>query len=283
MYAITGITGRVGSIVANTLIAAGLPVRAVVRDAEKGKAWAAKGCEIAIASSTDADAMARAFAGTAGVFFMTPPNFDTAPGFPESIKIVSAVTAAIERAKPGKVVFLSTVGAHVAEPNLLNNSKLTEEGLRNVSVPIALMRAAWFMENAAWDVDAAKAGTIHSFLQPLDHKIPMVATQDIGHTIADLLRETWVGTRVIELEGPQRYSANDIAAGFAKVLGHFVRVKAVQRDTWEMLFRSQGMQFPMPRIRMLDGFNEGWIDFERNGAEKRKGMISLEAVLRRLV
>ncbi|MNN89207.1 hypothetical protein D3C81_2069850 [compost metagenome] len=111
----------------------------------------------------------------------------------------------------------------------------------------------------------------------------MVATQDIGHTIADLLRETWVGTRVIELEGPQRYSANDIAAGFAKVLGHFVRVKAVQRDTWEMLFRSQGMQFPMPRIRMLDGFNEGWIDFERNGAEKRKGMISLEAVLRRLV
>lgn len=279
MYAITGITGKVGSIVADTLLAAGLPVRAIVRDAEKGKAWAAKGCEVAIASSADAHAMAKAFIGTAGVFFMTPPNFDPEPGFPESVKIVTAVTAAIEQAKPGKVVFLSTVGAHVAEPNLLNNSKLTEEGLRKVSVPVALLRAAWFMENAAWDVDAARNGVIHSFLQPLDHKIPMVSTQDIGRTIADLLRETWIGTRVIELEGPQRYSANDVAAAFAKVLGHPVSINPVPRDTWETLFRSQGMQFPMPRIRMLDGFNESWIDFEDSGAEKRNGITSIDAVL----
>lgn len=279
MYAITGITGKVGSIVANTLLAAGLPVRAVVRDAEKGKAWAAKGCEVAIASSADAHAMAKAFAGTAGVFFMTPPNFDPEPGFPESVKIVTAVAVAIEQAKPGKVVFLSTVGAHVAEPNLLNNSTLTEEGLRKVSVPVALLRAAWFMENAAWDVAAARNGVIHSFLQPLDHKIPMVSTQDIGHTIADLLRETWSGTRVIELEGPQRYSANDVAAAFAKALGHPVSINPVPRDTWETLFQSQGMQFPMPRIRMLDGFNEGWIDFEGNGAEKRNGITSIDAVL----
>lgn len=279
MYAITGITGKVGSIVADTLLAAGLPVRAIVRDAEKGKAWAAKGCEVAIASSADAHAMAKAFIGTAGVFFMTPPNFDPEPGFPESVKIVTAVTAAIEQAKPGKVVFLSTVGAHVAEPNLLNNSKLTEEGLRKVSVPVALLRAAWFMENAAWDVDAARNGVIHSFLQPLDHKIPMVSTQDIGRTIADLLRETWIGTRVIELEGPQRYSANDVAAAFAKVLGHPVSINPVPRDTWETLFRSEGMQFPMPRIRMLDGFNESWIDFEDSGAEKRNGITSIDAVL----
>lgn len=279
MYAITGITGKVGSIVADTLLAAGLPVRAVVRDAEKGKAWATKGCEVAIASSADAHAMAKAFTGTAGVFFMTPPNFDPEPGFPESVKIATAVTAAIEQAKPGKVVFLSTVGAHVAEPNLLNNSKLTEEGLRKVSVPVALLRAAWFMENAAWDVDAARNGVIHSFLQPLDHKIPMVSTQDIGRTIAALLRETWIGTRVIELEGPQRYSANDVAAAFAKVLGHPVSINPVPRDTWETLFRSEGMQFPMPRIRMLDGFNEGWIDFEDSGAEKRNGITSIDTVL----
>lgn len=283
MYAITGITGKVGSIVADALLAAGLPVRAVVRDAEKGKPWAAKGCEVAIASNTDAQAMAQAFAGTAGVFFMTPPNFDPAPGFPESVVMVAAVTAAIEQAQPGKVVFLSTVGAHVAEPNLLNNSKLTEEGLRKVSVPVALMRAAWFMENAVWDVDAAKAGLIHSFLQPLDHKIPMIATQDIGHTIADLLRETWEGTRVIELEAAQRYSANDIAAGFARALARPVAVNAVARDSWEALFHAQGMRHPLPRMRMLDGFNEGWIDFEGNGSEARKGTTTLDAVLRSLV
>jgi uncharacterized protein YbjT (DUF2867 family) len=49
MYAITGITGKVGGALAATLLAAGLPVRAVVRDATKGAAWAARGCEFAVA------------------------------------------------------------------------------------------------------------------------------------------------------------------------------------------------------------------------------------------
>jgi NAD(P)H dehydrogenase (quinone) len=49
MYAITGITGKVGGALAATLLAAGLPVRAVVRDATKGAACAARGCEVAVA------------------------------------------------------------------------------------------------------------------------------------------------------------------------------------------------------------------------------------------
>jgi NAD(P)H dehydrogenase (quinone) len=36
MYVVTGITGKVGGALARTLLAAGQPVRAVVRDATKG-------------------------------------------------------------------------------------------------------------------------------------------------------------------------------------------------------------------------------------------------------
>ena len=39
MYAVTGITGRVGGVVARTLLDAGLSVRAVVRDDAKSAAW----------------------------------------------------------------------------------------------------------------------------------------------------------------------------------------------------------------------------------------------------
>ena len=39
MFAITGITGNVGGQVARNLLAADQPVRAVVRDARKGKVW----------------------------------------------------------------------------------------------------------------------------------------------------------------------------------------------------------------------------------------------------
>ena len=90
----------------------------------------------------------------------------------------------------------------------------------------------------------------------------MVATADIGRTAAALLQEDWNGVRVVELEGPRRYSAADIGRAFAAALGREVRVEPVPRETWEQLFRSQGMKNPLPRIRMVDGFNEGWIDFE---------------------
>ena len=284
MYAVTGITGKVGGSVARSLLKAGLPVRAVVRDIAKGKSWAELGCEIAIAEIGDAEALTKAFEGTDGVFLMTPPNYDPEPGFPATQANAIAVKKALEAARPKRVVFLSTVGAHVAEPNLLNNSKMTEEMLRTLALPVCMLRAAWFMENAAWDVDAARTGEIPCFLQPLDHPIPMVATDDIARNAAEILREEWTGVRIVELEGPARYCANEIASGFSVALGLPVRMIPVPRDTWETLFQSQGMQYPMPRIRMIDGFNEGWIDFQGGtGIEHRKGQISLDDVLKTLV
>jgi NAD(P)H dehydrogenase (quinone) len=39
------------------------------------------------------------------------------------------------------------------------------------------------------------------------------------------------------------------------------------------------MKNPEPRIRMLDGFNEGWIEFEGGQAHSQKGSVALDAVL----
>jgi len=283
MYAITGVTGKVGGAVANILLERRLGVRAVLRDARKARPWSERGAEIAIASSDDAAAMAKAFEGTEGVFLMNPPNFDPAADFPDTHAATAAFGQAIGVARPGNVVLLSTIGAHVPEFNLLNNMRIVETALRTSTTPIAFLRAAWFMENASWDVDRARSGVIPSFLQPLDHAIAMVATADIAAAAAGLLRERWNGLRIIELEGPRRYSANDIAAGFAATLGHSVSPTPVPRDTWDALFRAQGTHNPLPRMRMLDGFNEGWIDFEGGAAEHRRGPTALDAVLRQLV
>jgi len=73
---------------------------------------------------------------------------------------------------------------------------------------------------------------------------------------------------------------DEIPATFTKVLGRPVRAQIVPRDSWEGLFSSQGMKNPLPRIQMLDGFNEGWIEFERGEAGSQKGTTSLESVLR---
>ena len=282
--AITGITGKVGGAVARRLLASGLPVRAVVRDAAKAASWAEQGCEVATAHMEDASSLTAAFEGAKGVFILPPPEFDPEPGFPEARAVIDAVAAAILNAQPERVVCLSTIGAQATETNLLTQLSLMEAMLRKLPMPVTFLRPAWFMENGASDVASARDhGVVASYLQPLDKPVPMVATDDVGRTAADLLQETWNGVRVVELEGPRRVTPNDIASAFARVLDRPVHAEIVERQTWEGLFRSQGMKNPMPRMRMLDGFNEGWIRFEKNPGDVLRGQIELDTVVGELV
>jgi uncharacterized protein YbjT (DUF2867 family) len=284
MYAITGITGKVGGEVARTLLSAGHAVRAVVRDASKGAAWKKPGCEVSLADMSDATALTAAFKGATGVFVLLPPVFDPAPGFPETRATVDALRHALQAAHPQRVVCISTIGAQAKQPNLLSQLSIMEQSFLDLPMPVAFLRPAWFMENCAWDVTFARdTGVISSFIKPLDRLFPMVATADVGRVAAELLQEVWMGVRVVELEGPNRVSPNEIAATFAEILARPVRVQEVARETWETLFKSQGMKHPMPRIHMLDGFNEGWIDFEQSEASRVKGRVELKAVLQGLI
>jgi len=284
MYAITGITGKVGGALARSLLADKLPVRAVLRDAAKAAKWRALGCDIAFAGMDDAASLASAFRGAEGVFILPPSEFDPQPGFPEARRVIDAVIGALIEARPDKVVCLSTIGADAPHENLLTQRTLLEHALGGIGLPVTFLRPGWFMENAQWDVPSARdEGVLRSFLQPVDKAFPMVATQDVGCTAATLLRENWPGTRVVELEGPARVSPNDLARAFAEALDRPVRVEIVPRESWEQIFRDQGARNPLPRIRMLDGFNEGWIAFRDEGRSAMKGTTTLESVIAELV
>lgn len=283
MFAVTGITGQVGAVVGAKLLERGLPVRAVMRNKEKAGSWRERGAEIAIAEMTDAAALADAFAGADAVFLLIPPAFDPALGFPQAKLIIEALKEALVKAAPKKVVCLSTIGAQAKQENLLTQLGLVERALSELPMPVAFLRAGWFMENSVWDIAPARDGVMPSFLQPLDKPVPMVGVRDVGAVAAEILQEDWTGKRIVELEGPYRITPLQMAEAFATVLGRPVHAEKVERDVWEALFRSQGMQNPGPRMRMLDGFNEGWIEFEGGEAGSRKGEIKFETAIRELV
>jgi uncharacterized protein YbjT (DUF2867 family) len=281
MLAVTGITGQVGGAVARTLLAKSYGVRAVVRDANKACSWAKQGCEIAVADMYVAKSLETAFHNAEGVFVMLPPNFDPSPDFRESRAAISALRSALFEAKPPKIVCLSTIGAQSARPNLLGQLRILEQELSILPMPVTFLRPAWYMENFSWDLPPAReTGVVPSFLQPLDKLFPMVATEDVGSTAAELMLDSWAGFRVVELEGPTRVSPQQAAEIIGKLLGRQVRMETVPRDTWESLFLSQGMKNPTPRIQMLDGFNEGWLEFE---GDARKGKLTLKNVLASMI
>ncbi|WP_342652951.1 NmrA family NAD(P)-binding protein [Pseudomonas sp. F3-2] len=281
MYTIMGVTGQVGSEVARQLLSAGQPVRAVVRSAEKARQWADMGCDIAIADVDDVSSLTDAFQNSAAAFVLLPPNFSPSEGFAETRRMIANLHAALSVSRPGKIVCISTIGAQATQPNLLNQLQLLEQSLSTLSLPVTFLRPGWFMENCLWDIEpAVRTGVIPSFLQPLDRAVPMIATADVGHVAAQLLQEHWVGKRIVELESQTPVSPDQIAATFTELLGKPVTMQAVPRDQWQALFVSQGMSNPLPRMQMLDGFNEGWIRFE---GVPRKGRVGLKSVLQALL
>jgi uncharacterized protein YbjT (DUF2867 family) len=280
MFAITGITGQVGGATARNLLDNGHQVRAILRDQSKAQLWRDRGCDIAIADLGDTASLTQALLGVEGVFILLPPTFDPTPGFLEARRTIASIRAAIVAAQPPKIVVLSTIGAESTRPNLLNQLGILEEELSALNIPIAFVRAAWFLENYLWDIAPAReTGTVPSFLQPLDKHFPMVATEDIGRVAARLLTESWAGRRIVNLEGPARISPNEIANIFSDLLDKPVHMQTVPPHQWESIFRSQGMKNPTPRIQMLEGFNAGWIEFEGGQTASEKGIVNATAVL----
>ena len=106
------------------------------------------------------------------------------------------------------------------------------------------------MENHAGDVSSAITdGIIHSYLQPVEHAIPMIATKDIGALAGTLLLESWSGKRVVELEAKIRVSSADIAATLTDILGKPVKAEPVPRARWEGSFALKVSRIPRREFR----------------------------------
>jgi len=284
MFAVMGITGNVGGAVANTLLQHGKKVRGIVRDASKAQAWKDKGVEVVTANYDDH--LTAAFTDVEGVFCMIPPNMAPDPGFPDSVAKIAAIKRAVLAAKPPRAVFLSSIGGN--QPSglgLVTTAHILEEELGSTGVPSAFLRAGSFMENILHSLPAARTtGMYFSFYQPLEHPVPLVATDDIGRIGAEILLQTWQGNRFIEISGPTYYSPSDVAAALEQSLERPVTGVAVPRETWVDTLAQHGM--PADRsgayIEMTDSFNSRWIDFGVPGTEHVKGTIDLVTAVKSL-
>lgn len=284
MYAIIGITGNTGKIVASALLTQGKKVRGLFRDLQKAREWEEKGVEPIVGELSDLQPLKRLFDGSEGAYIMTPTYFTAEDMFAENTRDVAVLRqAALEVALP-KAVLLSSIGAqHSSGTGAILKLHEMEQAFSDLPISCASIRAAWFMENFTGLVNSVKeSGVLPSFLNPLDRAIPMIATEDIGTLAATLLVEKWNGQRHIELEHSKRYSPKDVAAAFASVLGRDVVAQVLGRSQWASAYQSWGLTIRSSEAmsEMLDGFNRQWIQFEGNPAEHTYGNTSLEEVLR---
>lgn len=241
MYVILGGTGQVGSATARALLDEGQQVTVVTRDESHGENLRKAGAKLAVADVRDVNALRNVFQAGKRAFLLNPPADPSGDTDKEERENVAAIIAALNGSGLEKVVAASTYGAFEGERcGDLTVLHEFEQALGRQPIPAAINRAGYYMSNWAGMAETAQeSGTLPSFF-PADLSIPMVAPADLGRAAARRLMSGTDDVGIEHIEGPDRYTANDVAAAFSEVMGRKIVIQEVPRDTLEMTFRDFG-------------------------------------------
>jgi uncharacterized protein YbjT (DUF2867 family) len=285
MFVVVGATGHTGSAVAETLLDNREPVRLVVRSADKGAAFKARGAEIVMASLDDVVALTKVFEGARGVYLMLPPNYGALSWLVEQRARLDRTAEAVRKSGVAHVVFLSSVGAHLPEgTGPIRALSYGEQVLGAVAHDLTILRPCYFMDNWVPAIGAAKAqGVLPTFIAP-HATIPMISTKDIGRVGAEQLMAGGKGRRIMELAGPEDYSPNQVADALGAILGRRVSPQRAPLGAVVPTFKSFGFSDEAAALfeEMYASFSTGAIGCEHPSSVIR-GRIGLLEALRGMV
>jgi len=285
MFVIVGATGNTGLVVVETLLSRKQPVRVIVRSAEKGAGWKAKGAEVAVASLDDVSAITKAFKGANGVYLLVPPNYGAEAWLADQRARMDRAAEAVQKSGVQHVVFLSSVGGHISGgTGPIRAASYGEHTLEAVAKTITILRPSYFMENWAPVIGAAKAeGVLPTFIAP-QAKIPMTSTKDIGRIGAEHLMAGGRGKQIVEMAGPAEYSPDEVASALGQILGKTVTTQHASLSAVVPTFKSFGFSDEAAKLfeEMYTSFSKGAIGYEH--PEKLvRGTVTLHEALRTMV
>ncbi len=260
MYVILGGTGQVGSATARALLYDGQEVTIITRNESHGKDLKEAGAKIAVANVRDVEAMRGVFRSGKRAFLLNPPADPSSDTDKEERANVAAMLSALNGSGLEKVVVASTYGAFDGERcGDLTVLYAFEQALKRQFIPTAINRASYYMSNWAGMAESVRQSGILPCFFPADLSIPMVAPADLGKAAARRLMSGIDDVGIEHIEGPDRSTANDIAAAFAEVMDRQVEVHEIPRDALEDTFRGFGFSveaaasYACMTHRMMDG------------------------------
>ncbi|VVD77705.1 NmrA family transcriptional regulator [Pandoraea iniqua] len=291
MYVIFGASGNVGRSTVAALLNAGQAahgVRAVVRDPAQHEVFKRMGCEVVAADLDDEASLHRALEGAQAVQLLCPVAHGAAD--PEAaMRNTIRTTARTLREYPHlHVLALSDYGAELdAGSGITMLFRELETAYREVAPRLTLLRSAEHMHNWARTLLVAlSSGRLPSFHHPVDRPFPTVAAKDVGVVAAQLLLDGHDGSdaRIVSVEGPRRYHAEDVARTLGDLSGREVAAFTLPRSEWASVLSRAGLNANLANLVMttFDAQNAGSIDVEA-GSERRFGTTELRDVLAALM
>jgi uncharacterized protein YbjT (DUF2867 family) len=243
---VTGSLGNISKPLTQTLVQQGHSVTVVSSKPERQKDIEAIGAKAAIGTVEDASFLAATFTGADAVYCMLPRfnNFDpTALKVETARKLATAYAEAIQTSGVKRVVYLSSIGAHLEKGNgLLRFHHAAESIMQGLPADVAItfMRPVGFYYNLFDFVDMVKGkGFLGRFLTlrysgvldaitgktgiiagnyGADDKMPWVSPIDIAAAIAEEIVMPLSG-RKVRYVASEELTCNEIAHTLGTAVG----------------------------------------------------------------
>jgi uncharacterized protein YbjT (DUF2867 family) len=252
---VTGATGRVGRLVVDELLRAGVPVRALTRRPENAALPA--GVEVVAGDLTVPASLDAALQGAGGVFLVWTAAPATAPA-------VVARLAAHTSAEPRRVVYLSsphrTPHPFFQQPNALRGLHAgIERLLADTNLDVAILRPGMFASNARhWWAPQIRHGDVVRWPYGAVETAP-IDERDIAAVAARVLLDDQHASADYVLTGPESLSQAAQVRAIGDAIGRPLRFEELSPDefrretagTWpggvvEMLLAAWGASLGRP-------------------------------------
>lgn len=225
MILVTGATGRVGREVVQQLAAAKMPVRALVRSADRAGDLAGTGVELAVGDLEKPESLDRALAGVESVFIASPPE----PKLPE--REGNAIEAA-RRAGVGFIVNISVSGGPDAPTQIGRWHWVVEKRLSASGIPSTILRPNLYMQGAfLWLPEIAASGQFHVPMG--DGRASVVDARDVAAVAVEALKKKGLPQPLYDVTGPSAISFAEIASEISEAAGRPVAYVDVTPRQWK--------------------------------------------------
>lgn len=219
---IIGATGKVGSQVANLLLAQKHSLTLIARTEDKLLPFKAKGATILAASVLEVDKITAALKGADVVLTMIASNHLATDFLAEQRQQADAQIEAIKKSGIKNVVNLSSNGCQVMSGNgIIQGLSEMEAKLNELDgVNVIHLRPTFYMENTFYALDLIKHQGIYGLPIKADKTFPMIATKDVANVIVAKITElNFKGKSVLPILGPKDYSLAEVTTEIGKAIG----------------------------------------------------------------
>ncbi|GAC1571897.1 MAG: NmrA/HSCARG family protein [Sphingomicrobium sp.] len=259
---VTGATGTQGGAVTRTLLARGVPVRALVRNPASSAAQQlhASGATLTTGDFDDLSSLAKASEGVEAVFSVQQAAFADDPDRErrQARALISAARVAgvrhfVQTSVSSAADFLTMTGwaERRWEPNYWQSKGDVEDAARAAGFPIlTILRPAFMMDNfaipkAGWMFPDLSNREILTAVEP-GTRVPLIAADDIGAAV------------VLALNEPKRFDG-----ALSELAGDWLTLTEVAAIIGEVKCVTINVRTLPPAELIMRGQHAGWVESQQ--------------------